>query len=308
MKRRFAFSIAILLSLMVFSGKATEEYARKTGKSCDHCHLDISGGGELTKAGEDYLESLLEEPETDRGERTQRTKKGVRHYVRLLVGWIHIFVAIFWFGTILYVHIILKPRYAAHGLPKGEVRLGLFSMLAMGITGTILTLYRIPSLSFFIDTRFGILLLIKIGLFSVMVSCALYAVFVIGPKLKKIPHQQPPQPKGDFFADSLAQFDGKENRPAYVGYKNNVYDMSKSEFWKEGIHFGRHKAGEDLTGMLGQAPHGEDKVLAMPLVGKIQQSQKEKGSLPKKIFYFMAYLNLALVVLIITILALWKWW
>jgi hypothetical protein len=41
-------------------GNATEEYADQTGKSCTHCHLDRSGGGELTQAGEKYLEKLLD--------------------------------------------------------------------------------------------------------------------------------------------------------------------------------------------------------------------------------------------------------
>ena len=298
MKRSRVFSLAILLCMIVLPGKATEEYAEQTGKSCTHCHLDTSGGGELTKAGENYLENLLGETE----------KRGILHYVRFLVGLIHFFMAIFWFGTILHVHIILKPSYAVQGLPRGEVRLGLFSMVVMGITGTILTLYRIPSISFLYETRFGILLLIKIGLFLVMVSTALFVVIVIGPKLKNTPNKSHLQPKGNLSANNLAQFDGTESRAAYVGYKDKIYDMSQSEFWKDGIHYGRHKAGEDLTDMLNQAPHGEDKILAMPMVGEIQPSQMKKPPLQKRAFYFMAYLNLIFVILIITILALWKWW
>lgn len=308
MKRLFVFSLVVLLCLTVLSGKATEEYAEQTGKSCKHCHLDTSGGGELTQAGENYLENLLEETNEMDTSTIQIGKKRISHYVRFAVGLIHFIMAIFWFGTILYVHIILKPRYAVHGLPKGEVRLGLFSMLVMGITGTILTLYRISSISFFYETRFGILLLIKIGLFLVMVTTALFVIIVLGPKLKNAPHKSHSQPKEYLSTDDFAQFDGTENRAAYVGYKGKLYDMSKSVFWKDGVHFGRHKAGEDLTDLLNQAPHGEDKILAMPMVGEIQQSQTKKSLPQKKVFYFMAYLNLIIVILIITILALWKWW
>jgi hypothetical protein len=82
------------------------------------------------------------------------------------------------------VHIILKPVYAGHGLPKGEVRLGLYSILIMGVTGTILTLYRVPSVAFLVETRFGILLMMKIALYLVLVSTVLFVVLVIGPKLK----------------------------------------------------------------------------------------------------------------------------
>ena len=41
--------------------------------------------------------------------------------VRLIIGYLHLLTAIAWFGTILYVHILLKPACAAKGLPKGEL-------------------------------------------------------------------------------------------------------------------------------------------------------------------------------------------
>lgn len=308
MKRSLAFSLIVLLCSIVAPGKATEEYAEQTGKSCQHCHVDRTGGGELTKAGESFLENFLEESNEIDTNDTQRGTKGIFHYVRFLAGLIHIIMAIFWFGTILYVHIILKPAYAVHGLPKGEVRLGLLSMLIMGITGIILTLYRIPSIAFLYETRFGILLLIKIGLFLIMVSTALFVVIALGPKLKNTRQIHHAQQKGNLTTDDLAQFDGTENRDAYIGYEGKLYNMSRSEFWKDGVHFGRHKAGEDLTDMLNQAPHGEDKILSMPMVGDLLRSQMKNQPRQKRAFYFMAYLNLIIVILIITILALWKWW
>lgn len=298
-------SFLILLYVTVPFGNATEEYAEKTGKSCGYCHLGSSGGGELTKAGENFLQSLIEETETDI---TNKDRKAVSFYIRFLAGFLHIFMAFFWFGTILYVHIILKPAYAVHGLPRGEVRLGLISMLVMGITGTILTLYRIPSFSSLFETRFGILLIIKMALFLIMVCAALLVVFFLGPRLKHPAHKDRTPTTGDLSADELAEFDGAEDRQALVGYKGKLYDMSESELWKDGVHFGRHKAGKDLTDMLNQAPHGEDMIFKMPLVGKFTLSQKKKPDIPKRIFYFMAYLNLIIVLLIIAILALWKWW
>ena len=294
-----------MLIITIPFGKATEEYAKKTGKSCQHCHLGSSGGGELTRDGENFLQSLIEETEIDTAKKERKT---ISFYIRFLAGFVHIIMGIFWFGTILYVHIILKPAYAAHGLPKGEVRLGLFSMLVMGITGTILTLYRIPSVSLLFETRFGILLIVKIGLFLIMVCAALFVVIFLGPRLKHRTPQRRIPSTGDLSEDDLAQFDGIEGRLAYVGYKGSLYDMSGSDFWKEGAHFGRHKAGEDLTDMLNQAPHGEDKIFSMPAVGKLAPSQGKRPDAPKKIFYFMAYLNLVIVLLIIAILALWRWW
>ena len=93
----------------------------------------------------------------------------------------------------LYVHLILKPAYAAHGLPIGEVRVGLVSMVIMGITGTLLTIYRIPSFSVLYQTRFGILLLIKIALFLMMLFTAFFVVLILGPKygllVEKVPQK-----------------------------------------------------------------------------------------------------------------------
>jgi len=306
-KRHLFCLFGAFLWVIPLFGKATEEFAEKTGLSCEECHLDASGGGELTKRGEAFLEKLSEESEPDQRGNSSSLWKRVSKYIRFLAGFFHIFTAIFWFGTILYVHLVLKPAYASQGLPRGEVRLGLISMAVMGITGTILILYRFSSPSLLIETRFGILLLVKIGIFLLMVSTALFAVFFLGPRLKK--RRMPGQKMAGnrLTGDELKSFDGKEGRAAYFAFRDRVYDVAKSSFWKEGIHFGRHRAGEDLTEFLEQAPHGEEKFSSMPQVGIFIPSHPTR-SVYEKIFYFLAYFNLVAVVLIILILALWRWW
>jgi predicted heme/steroid binding protein/uncharacterized membrane protein len=303
-------AIVFLGVLFLFPAWAnsTEEYAEKTGKSCIHCHLDSSGGGELTKSGEEYLEKLLLEKGSESSENDLTAKSPVSKFFRLIIGYLHILTGIFWFGTILYVHLIMKPAYAAHGLPKGEVRLGLISMAIMGITGTLLTVYRVPSLSFFYKTRFGMLLLIKIALFLIMVVTALFVVMILGPRLKKTRNGTPHKRTGKLSIGDLASFDGTGESPSYIAYKTKIYDMTGSEFWKKGVHFGRHKAGEDLSDKLLQAPHNEEKLLGMPVVGELVPSPQIKRPIHEKIFYFLAYLNLAIVLLISLILALWRWW
>ncbi len=302
-------AFTVLLFSIAPYGTATEEFAEKTGLSCEDCHIDSSGGGELTKTGNDFLQKLSEEAETTKDSAFKPGSKGIAYYIRFLTGFLHIITGIFWFGTILYVHLILKPAYAAQGLPRGEVKLGLFSMLIMGITGTILTVNRIPSISFLLETRFGILLLIKISLFLIMVSTALFAVFFLGPRLKKAHHKIQTGSKKDLTADDLIQFDGKEGQPAYIAYKHQIYDVTTSNFWERGVHLGRHKAGRELTEMLSQAPHGEEKVLELPKIGKLIHPEiRLKRSRFEKVFYFFAYLNLVMVFFITLILALWKWW
>ncbi len=308
--RLYSLWIAILL-MFLFScfGNATEEMAEKTGKSCAFCHLNPSGGGELTKAGKDYIKKSAIEGKEAREEVDQSGRKKASDIIRLFIGYLHILTAIFWFGTILYVHIILKPSYAAHGLPKGEVRLGLISIIIMAITGIILSVYRITSLSILFKTRFGILLIIKVALFLIMAGTAFYVVLFIGPKLKKKKAAEPLEPKGDMTIDDLILFNGTEARAVYFAYKGKIYDVSKSEHWKKGTHFGRHRAGADLTEMLKQAPHGEEKIIEMSPIGKLIPTQAEKKR-PRheRIFYVVAYMNLILVFLITLILALWRWW
>jgi len=298
---RIVHPVALLLLLGAATpGLATEEYARATGKPCASCHLDPGGGGELTAAGANYAATRPAVPE----QRPNFISKGFR----LVVGYLHLLTAILWFGTILYVHLVLKPAYASQGLPRGEVKVGLGSMAVMGITGAILTWYRFPSLDVLPQTRFGILLLIKIGLFLVMIVTALLAVLVIGPRLRNRKGLATPVPApGNLTLAELAVCDGKEGRPAYFAWDNRIFDATASRHWKQGMHMGRHPAGSDLTEALRQAPHGEEKILPLAQIGDIDSG----GTVPQaptiRIFYVMAYLNLTLVFAIVLVIALWRW-
>ncbi len=301
--------IVVIIALLSFAPgtvTATEEYSAATGKNCGFCHVDPSGGGELTASGKELLQILTA---GGTGSAAQ-APRSVARWIKLITGYIHILTGIFWFGTILYVHFILKPAYAAKGLPKGEVRVGLFSMLIMAVTGAILTYYRVPTFGILFHTRFGVLLVIKTGLFLVMVISALYVVLVIGPKLRqKEGKTEIDLGKKDLTPDELRQFDGGDGRPAYVAYQGRIYDVTASKLWKAGQHVKRHTAGYDLTEMIAQAPHNEEKILAMPEVGKVMDAPTaHKRPLKERVFYFMAYMNMGMVFLITLILALWRWW
>lgn len=282
---------------------ATEDYAEATGSACQVCHLDPAGGGALTEPGKGYLLSVR--PATAHN---AVSRGNAARIIKLVFGYIHIITAFLWFGTILYVHLVLKPAYASQGLPRGEVKVGLFSMATMAVTGAVLTYYRISSLKLLVSSKFGILLLAKISIFTIMVSSALYVVLVIGPKLKKKKILQPVK-SGELTLAELAGFDGAEGRPAYVAFKGKIYDVSRNTLWPEGSHMKRHQAGVDLTASLSQAPHGADKILAMPEIGHLSM---DKGAPPQeahqKVFYVMAYMNLGFVFVIALILALWRWY
>jgi predicted heme/steroid binding protein/uncharacterized membrane protein len=309
MKTGIPVLVTLLLLLFIpLQSLATEKFAEKTDKECQHCHLDPSGGGELTALGEGYLLSLRETPDADPPLAQATSSAALTHLFKLIVGLIHIFTGFFWFGTILYVHLILKPAYASQGLPRGEVKLGLISIVVMAITGIILTLYRVQSIEFFFTTRFGMLLLVKICLFMIMASSAFFVVFFIGPRLRK-KKAAPTQTGGEISEEELGFFDGNDGRQAYFAYQGKVYDVTNSRLWKNGTHMGRHNAGMDLTSVLTQAPHDESQVLEMPVIGTlVAKSSQPAGFDHRKVFLFMAYMNLINVFLIVLILALWKWW
>jgi len=74
-----------------------------------------------------------------------------------------------------------------------------------------------------------------------------------------------------FTPEELKQYDGREGRPAYIVYKGKVYDVSNSFLWIDGDHQGQHAAGKDLTEEMGLAPHGEETLERVKLVGVLVQ-------------------------------------
>ena len=172
-------ALVVLLIFMSFAAPvswATEEFAQKTGLTCAFCHENPSGGGNLTDAGKKYLAQLSGKV---------RTLSTAQRYVRLVIGYLHILAGVVWFGAIFYIHIMLKPAYAAKGLPRGELLLGWTGIIVVGVTGTLLTIAVIPSFHAFFASRFGILLFIKIILYLIMAISAAFVTFIIGPKLRK---------------------------------------------------------------------------------------------------------------------------
>ncbi len=60
----------------------------------------------------------------------------------------------------------------------------------------------------------------------------------------------------------LSKYNGKNG-----AYQGKIYDVSESFLWKNGKHQVFHQAGEDLTDALKDAPHGQDMLERVPLIG-----------------------------------------
>jgi predicted heme/steroid binding protein len=73
----------------------------------------------------------------------------------------------------------------------------------------------------------------------------------------------------NFTLEELKKYDGKEGRPAYIAYKGKVYDVTDDYLWIDGDHQGEHVAGKDLTEDMASAPHGEENLERVKLIGTL---------------------------------------
>lgn len=70
-----------------------------------------------------------------------------------------------------------------------------------------------------------------------------------------------------FTADELSQYDGSNDKPAYVAVNGVVYDVSIEKTWGGGTHFSLY-AGKDLTNSFVGCHGGRIEVLKnLPIVG-----------------------------------------
>jgi predicted heme/steroid binding protein/uncharacterized membrane protein len=84
----------------------------------------------------------------------------------------------------------------------------------------------------------------------------------------------------EFDAKELAEYDGKNGKPAYVAYQGKVFDVSESKLWKDGIHMNRHAAGKELTMDIQAAPHTPDVLEKLPQVGTVKSEPVPGQQLP----------------------------
>jgi len=81
-----------------------------------------------------------------------------------------------------------------------------------------------------------------------------------------------------FTLEELKQYDGRNGRPAYIAYKGKVYNVTESILWISGDHQGQHEAGKDITDEMKFAPHGEEMLDRVKLVGVLVSTSEKKES------------------------------
>ena len=77
------------------------------------------------------------------------------------------------------------------------------------------------------------------------------------------------QVKSKFTLKELEAYDGRKGRPAYICYRDTIYDVTESFHWKNGNHWIVHQAGCDLTEAMDKAPHYDDVLAKFKVVGRL---------------------------------------
>lgn len=301
-KIRIFLAIVIASALCAAGGaEALPEYAERTNQGCMACHKSEEGG-ELIEEGLVFAASGYVWP-PEGGYRVISPLPGP---AKALTGFLHFVAGFMWFGTILYVHIVLRPAYAAKGLPRSEVRIGLISMIVAGLTGVVLTLAKVRGFEVLTGTHWGQVLSVKIALYAYMVFSALFVAFFIGPRLRSAPSHSRVPADGVYDPRTLAAFDGKDGKPMLIAHEGAVYDVSASPLWSKGEHF-RHKPGGDHTESIVRAPHGPEKLEKVKKVGTYDPSRIPPKTPTQKLFFAIAYTNLAMVFVVLLTVAYWRW-
>jgi len=289
---------------------ATVDYARQAGQPCAVCHVRPEGGGELSATGAAYARGGYQWPIPEGVE--PYTPSNLVKTIRLIVGYIHVMVAVIWFGAIFYIHLVVSPSQLRTGIPVREGTIGWVSIALMATTGTVLTVLRYLETGAVFSGTFGTVFIIKLAQFGAMVLMALIATVVLTRRLRQElrPRGAPAAPGELMTTEALSSFDGQEGRKAVVAYEGKVYDVTSSRMWRNGVHVRRHNAGRDLSEAMEDAPHGAEVLQQVPLIGTLQAAPptaRPRSRPAWRIFVAFTYTNLALTFGILFCVAWWKW-
>ena len=71
----------------------------------------------------------------------------------------------------------------------------------------------------------------------------------------------------------LKQYNGQDKPQMYVAVNGKIYDVTHVKHWSGGQHHG-HRAGTDLTRVMKDAPHGNQVLKWLKVVGTLVNPQK----------------------------------
>lgn len=285
----FAILTTVFMAALIQPAFASPEFSGQTGQACSACHKNADGGGALTLRGERYKADGFFWNEVD------QPRWGIR-LLKTILGFLHVLFGVVWFGSIAYVHLIIKPQSLIGGMPKSEKLLGRVCIVVVGLTGIGLTLLKVQTPRELWTTSFGVVWIVKVSVYVIMVVIAAVATTAIDRHLQRI---------GRTKAD--VKSDGKDGRPAHIIYEGHRYDVSDSKMWQGGVHMARHFADTDLTEAMAKAPHGTEVLQRVKDLGPDRSRRPGEADRVLKLFVGLAYFVLFCVFIVLLCVAWWRW-
>ncbi|MDP6178802.1 MAG: cytochrome b5 domain-containing protein [Desulfatiglandales bacterium] len=92
----------------------------------------------------------------------------------------------------------------------------------------------------------------------------------------------------EFDLEEISKFNGEEGSPTYIVHKGRVIDVSESALWKNGLHMKRHRAGNDLTTDIQDAPHGTEVLEKYPQIGVLKKKEIDERVIPEALSWLLA--------------------
>lgn len=90
------------------------------------------------------------------------------------------------------------------------------------------------------------------------------------PSVTEPPAAVEPAQTVEITLEELSEFSGKDGARAYVAVDGVIYDVTDVPPWAGGTHQGKVEAGNDVSQMILQSPHGKKVLEKLPVVGKIK--------------------------------------
>jgi len=173
------------------------------------------------------------------------TPSNLARTLKLIVGYLHLTVAVTWFGAIFYIHIVVRPQQLRTGIPRTESIIGWTSIGIMGVTGTGLAVFRYLETGPVFSGTFGTVFIIKLAQVGLMVLLALIATVVLTGRLRKGLGDEgsPVAAAGEITPETLPCLDGGDGQQAVVAVHGQLYDVTDSRLWQDGVHLRQHHEG-----------------------------------------------------------------
>ncbi len=103
----------------------------------------------------------------------------------------------------------------------------------------------------------------------ILVFLALILLYSCAEKEVKTEEKDMDMEERTFTLEELSEYDGKDEKPAYIAIEGVVYDVTDVGQWKDGNHNG-FDAGKDLTEEIKTlSPHGVSKLKKLKVMGTL---------------------------------------